>query len=300
MKKYFSILAAAVLLLTGCTDEKTTPDSSEPSESLSFSDPAPESLPVGGITYKGAASGETFLKGLDGKPIEVSEITSLADKDYKPTSVLDENNFGKAECNGFAYAFEPAIFYEKSEHPELFDNDVYIGKDAEKSLEFIRVSTGDKFGSLTVKSARSVFSTANTDPGEGYYYEGSEIEFDGEITLTGWLSIPSVNEKYPNVILDMSFDCDDEKKLPLSVNFVCDPEYGGYYHIPDSRWEIYTDIPEISLGKYHDYDDIDFHGLKEGDGWVKAEITITDVKMKYGIQGYYGPVTAALVNIKPL
>lgn len=300
MKKYFSVLAAAFLLLTGCTDEKTASDSSETSESTDFSDSAPESLPVGGITYKGSASGETFLKGLDGKPIEVSEITSLADKDYKPTAVLDENNFGKAECNGFAYAFEPAIFYEKSEHPELFDDDWYIGKDAEKSSEFIRVSAGDKFGSLTVKSARAVFSTANSYLGDGYYYEGSEIVFDGEITLTGWITIPSINPQYPSVILDMSFGCDDEKKLPLSVNYVCNPEGGGYYHVPQIVMERYSDIPEISLGKYSDYDDIDFQGLKEGDYRVKAEITVTDVKMEYGIQGYMGPVTATLVNVKPL
>ena len=299
MKKYFSILAA-VLLLTGCTGKKPASDSSEVSESSVITDSAPESAPVGGITYKGSASGETFLKGLDGKPIEISEITSLADKNYEPTSVLDENNFGKAECSGFAYAFEPAVFYEKSEHPELFNNDVYIGKEEEQSSEFIRVNTGDKFGTLTVKSARAVFSTGNTDFGEEYYYEGSEIEFDGEITLTGLISIPSINPHYPSVILDMSFYCDDEKKLPLSVNYVINPEYGGYYHIPNSRMNIYSDIPELSLGKYQDYDDLDFQGLKEGDSWVKAEITVTDVKMKFGIQGYMGPVTAALIDVKPL
>lgn len=284
-----SIMLAAVMTACGNSPESSVPDA----------DKGPESAMTGGITYKGSASGETFLKGLDGKPIDVSEIASLADKNYELTAVLDENNFGHAECHGFAYAFEPSVCYEGSENPELFDGDVYIGKAAEISSEFKKVSTGDKFGTLTVKSARTVFSTLNTDLGGGYYYEGSEIEFDGEITLTGWISIPTVDKKYPNVVLDMLFYCDNEKKLPLSVDFVCNPEYGGYYHVPSEMPEKYTDIPEIYLGKYPDYD-IDFQGLKEGDSRVKAEITVSDVGMIYGIQGNGGCVTAKITDIKPL
>lgn len=284
-----SILLAAVMTACGNSPESSVPDA----------DKGPESAMTGGITYKGSASGETFLKGLDGKPIKVSEITSLADKNYELTAVLDENNFGRAECNGFAYAFEPSVCYEGSEDPELFDGDVYIGKDAERSSEFMKVSTGDKFGTLTVKSALTVFSTINTDLGSGYYYEGSEIDFDGEITLTGWISIPSIDPKYPNVSLDISFYCDNEKKLPLSVDFVCNPKYGGYYHKPGGTIKIYTDIPEIYLGKYSDYD-LDFQGLKEGDSRVKAEITVTDIRMICGIQGNGGKVTAKITDIKPL
>lgn len=286
-----SIMLAAVMTACGNSPDRSGSDADKWGS-------APESTAAGGITYKGSASGETFLKGLDGKPIEVSEIDSLADKNYEPTAVLDENNFGHAECNGFAYVFEPSVFFEESEDPELFDNGYYTGEKGKPVTEFMRVNVGDKFNGLTVKSARAVFSTLNTDLGDGYYYEGSEIKFDGEITLTGWLSIPSVDEKYPNVILDMSFYCDNEKKLPLSVDFVCNPKFGGYYHIPrETIIGIYTDIPQISLGKYPDYD-IDFQGLKEGDAWVKAEITVTDVKMICGIQGDGGHVTAKLGNIK--
>ncbi len=276
-----SILLATVLTACNGSQEQRSSNSETPA--------------VGKITYKGATSVETFLIGLDGRPINVSEITSLTDKNFEPTSVLDKENFSRAECNGLAYAFEPNLVLQESENPELFDNDYYIGEKVQVISEFIRVNEGDEFNGLTVKTARAVFSTLNTDIGEGYYYEGSELQFDGKITLTGWITISEVNEKYPNVVLDMTFYCDSNNKLPLSLSFSKNQKY-GYYHIPWKGWKIYTDIPEISLGKYPDYD-IDFQGLKEGDAWVKVEITVTDIKMVCGIQGDTDYVTATLSDI---
>ncbi len=299
MKKQAAILISLLLAvaLTACSSSR---ERSDPDRGGSVSDQggsAPEGITSGGITYKGSASGETFLKGLDGKPISVSDITSLTDGDYKPTAVLDKNSFSRAECTGFAYGFKPNIIFEESEAPELFDEGLYIGKEAEPSSEFIKVSVGDTFGGLTVKSARTVFSDVNSNNGEGYY-EGSEIEFDGNITLTGWLNIPSLDEKYPSLVLDMTFYCDNNNKLPLSSIFNYNEKY-GFYHLPSEKLTLYTDVPEIYLGKYPDYD-IDFQGLKEGDVWTKAEITVTEVKMVCGIQGDMGHVTASLSNIKRL
>lgn len=255
----------------------------------------PESMTTDKITYNGATSGETFLKGLDGIPIDVSDITSLTDNNYKSVTELDEKSFGVAECNGFAYAFKPNLVYQKDDDPELFEEGFYIGEKVEPTSDYRRVSVGDEFNGLTVKLARTVFSTLNADFGDGNYYEGCELEFDGKITLTGWLIIPAVDEKYPDVVLDMTFYCDSNIKMPLSLSFYCNEKY-GYYHIPSEGVGIFTDIPEVSLGKYPDYN-LDFQGLTEGDAWVRAEITVTDVKMICGIQGDTGHVTATLNNI---
>lgn len=295
MKKqaFFLISIFLATVLTACNSSQ-----GQSSSNLDQDSSNSESLTVGEITYKGETSGETFLIGLDGKPINTSEITSLADKNYEPTSVLDEENFSRAECNGFAYVFKPSLVLHESDNPELFDAGFYIGEKAPVDSEFMRASVGDEFNGLTVKAARAVFSTLNTDIGDEYYYEGSELQFDGEIAITGWIIIPTVDEKYPDVVLDMAFYCDSNNKLPLSPSFICNSKY-GYYHIPGGATKIYTDIPQISIGKYPDYN-IDFQGLKEGDAWVKAEVTVTDVKMICGIQGDMGHVTATLTKIRLL
>ncbi len=295
MKKQAILLISILLatVLTACSGSREQ-SSSNSDQGNSNS----ESSTIGKITYKGATSGETFFIGLDGKPIDVSEITALTNKKYEPTAVLDKENFSRAECNGFAYAFEPNIMFEEKSNPELFANGFYVGEETQPVSDYVKVSVGDKFNGLTVKSARTVFSMLNTDIDEEYYYEGGEIEFDGDITLNGWIIIPEVDEKYPDVVLDILFYCDRDNKLPLSPLFLCN-EKNGYYHIPVEATKIYTDIPEVSLGKYPDYN-IDFHGLKEGDTWVKVEITVTDVKMVCGIQGDAGHVTATLSDITPL
>lgn len=252
----------------------------------------------GRVTYNGATSGETFLTGLDGAPIDVSEISVLQNKKYDSTTELSESDFGRAECKGIAYAYKPSFVISKESSPELFEYDEYIGKRTPPSSEFFKVKDGDKFGSLTVKNARTVFSAVNTNTGSKNYYEGSELELDGELTLTGWISIPSVDEKYPNVILDMEFYCDDTS-LPLSVDFGCNEEY-GYYHGADTRGGYYyADVPVLSLGKFPDQT-VDMGGLKEGDYDVKVEITVTNIKMVRGIQGNMSDPTAVLTDIKRL
>ena len=61
----------------------------------------------------------------------------------------------------------------------------------------------------------------------------------------------------------------------------------------------YTDVPEIRLGGYPNYD-IDFDGLSEGDINAEVEITITNIKICYGIQGNMSEPTAELVSVKRL
>lgn len=286
MKKIFAIftLTALIAALSGCSANQLPryPDLKRLDD-------------MGPIIYNGSENSETFLVGLDGKKLNANEIKYLKDKDGKPTNTLDENNFGHAECIGFGYAFKPGVYFDGENAPEKFKDGGYIGEELGRSSEFFRVNAGDKFGDLTVHYARCIFSQI---PGEEPRYEGSEIWFTGEITLRGRIDIPSQDPKYPTVVLDMNFQGDPENALPVSAGFSYDPE-SGYIHSPNSTWQTYTDVPGIRLGRYIDYD-IDFDGLSEGDIGAEVEITITNIVITYGIQGYLGDPTAKLTSVKRL
>lgn len=287
MKKIFAIftLTAVIAVLSGCSANR------QPPYDRCFS----RLDDMGPIIYNGSKNAGTFLTGLDGKKLNASEIGYLRDKNYEPTNILDEDNFSRAECIGFAYAFKPGVYFDEKNSPEKFKNGEYIGEKIGRSSEFFRVNAGDKFGDLTVFSARCVFSQI---PGEDIKYEGSEIRFAGQITLRGRIDIPSQDPKYPTVVLDMNFQGDSENALPISAGFSYDPE-SGYIHAPNENWNIYTDVPGIWLGRYIDYD-IDFDGLSEGDIGAEVEITISNIVITYGIQGYLGDPTAKLVSVKRL
>lgn len=283
MKKLSAIVITAVLLagLAGCDKHIDSGD---------FSSTTSETVFVGEVTYNGSTTAETFLTGLDGKSITAAEITRLAVKDSKMDGVLDEISFERAECDGFAYAFEPSVYFDKSLNPEMFNEDVFIGE-GDNSTEFIRVNVGDKFGGLTVKSARTIFSAINMNDA---YYEGSEIEFDGEITLTGELHIPLEVKDYPyEYNLPMTFK---PKSFPISVDFSAID--GKFYHYVGSGIGTYSDAPTIALGTLRDCD-IDLDGMSNGFTYL-AQITVDNVKMCCGIQGYAGGIEANLLNVKRL
>lgn len=295
MKKMLAIFTLTAIIsaaLSGCAKQHTADDDGE----------SEKPVDMGAIHYIDSTESETFLVGLDGKNIKASEIKYLKNKNYEPTNILDENDFGHAECIGFAYAFKPSVYFDSTIAPDKFSSDgySYTGEDTAASSEFIRVNVGDKFGDLTVKSARCVFSNYNVHVDSDDYlgYEGSEIELDGEITLRGRLYIPPRDPKYPGMVQDMQFQGSVENGLPISAEFWHSPEL-GFCHVPNSSVFTYTDVPEIRLGGYPDYD-IDFDGLSEGDINTEVEITITNIKICYGIQGNRSDPTAELVSVKRL
>lgn len=284
--KTFAVVWATVVLiagLAGCKHEEVPTGSTESWEKLD-------------VTYNGSTTAETFLIGLDGKAITAAEITLLTDKNSKQTAVLDENDFERAECDGFAYAYVPSVYYDKETNPEMFNlNNMFIG-DEIKSTEFMRVKVGDKFGGLTIKSARTVFRVNDTN---STYYEGSEIEFDGEITLTGTLVMPNVpplNAPYPDAETPIRLDVTKETAFPLAVGFTF--ENGKFYHNFDI-YDVYTDIPGIWLGKFSEYNNIDFGGLSWCDS-TAAEVTVNNVRVSYGIRGAAIGISANILNIKRL
>lgn len=283
--KTFAVIWTTVMLIAGLTGCNREEPPTSPAESWEKLD----------VTYNGSTTAETFLMGLDGKAVTAAEITLLTDKNSKQTAVLDESNFERAECDGFAYAYVPSVYYDKETNPEMFNlNNMFIG-DEIKSTEFMRVKVGDKFGGLTVRSTRAVFRANDTN---GEYYEGSEIEFDGEITLTGTLEMPDVplDAPYPDAEVPIRLDVTKETTFPLAVEFIS--ENGEFYHRFED-YHVYTDIPNIWLGKFSEYNNVDFGGLSWCDS-AAAEVTVDNVSMCCGIWGSPSGISANILNIKIL
>lgn len=277
MKRFASIIVTTIFIagLAGCNKSA---DLEDPSDTVS------ESVFVGEVTYNGSTTAETFLMGLDGKAITTAEITRLIVKDSKMDGVLDETNFEWVECDGFAYAFKTRAYLNESANSEIINKD-------DNLTEFIRVNVGDKFGGLTVKSARTVFSAVNLNDA---YYEGSEIELEGEITLTGELSIPMEVEHYPYPYNPpMTFK---PNSFPISVDF--NAVNGKFYHYVVPGLGSRSDIPTIGLGTLRDCN-IDLDGMSDGFTYT-VQITVDNVKMCCGIQGDAGGIDANLLNVKRL
>lgn len=142
---------------------------------------------------------KTFLICPDGTAVLFSEISEMysgneSTNDKKNLTLPQIENAArgkqdfKAVCEGFAYGYFPEPSFDLGNSSDKFDN-TNIGTEYDRSSDFFRVKTGDKFGTLTVKHARSFFSTNWNLNGlsniPGAYYSGSLIEYDGEIELTG-------------------------------------------------------------------------------------------------------------------
>lgn len=275
MKKIFALITLAAVIVTSTsllTGYKTI--KSRGSEG----DSGP--VDMGPIYYNGSTEGETFLIGLDGNKIKASEIKYLLNKNFKPTNILDENDFRQATCEGFTYAFKPSEYTDSTIEPDKFINNGYdyIGERTAASSDYFRVNVGDKFGGLTVKSAKCNFNAYTLNKEEYLGYNRGELEFDGEITLTGTLVIPDRLPQYNNMVMEMKFYSELENGIPLSLECSYRPEFGAdIQHGVHEQYKTYSDIPHLDLRKITEYD-LDFDGLSHGDS-ARVEITVTGLRL---------------------
>lgn len=284
----FMLTAVIAAALSGCAKQR--PDDSNGEDD--------KPVDMGAIYYNGSTESETFLVGLDGKNIKASDIKYLTDKKSKPTNVLDEKNFGHAICEGFVYAFKPSVYFGEESSPEMFRDGEYIGESSAASSEYFKVRVGDKFGNLTVKSADCKFCASTIDGQLHLGYMEGEIEFDGEITLTGLLDIPPLLTNYGDLEMEMHFYSDLENGLPLSLECLYKPEFSSdIYHCAGSGYKTYSDLPLLDIGKLSDYD-LDFDGLTHGDT-ARVEITVTELRL-IGQLGNICFAYGKLVDIKRL
>ncbi len=186
-----------------------------------------------------APSGEpTFLIGLDGKPILTSEITRLENTD-KTAETLTKDDIGAlALCDGFVYLKEPSgTAYNSYTNPELFDipGFEFLGELPENKNEWKRVYVGDEICGLKLKKASSMFYVNDYESylfPERFYSpynpetnENPVCEFEGTITIDGFLYICPNSVQYPESNEFMTFT-PAEDKLPVMAGFNADKDVG--------------------------------------------------------------------------
>ncbi len=301
MKKINAVIfALSLLCLTGCNSESTPQNSDNSSQTTSISEnnsseiPQSESESSEPEVPKGKP---TFLTCPDGTVIYTSQITKYQDraryadgshKQY-PLDTFNWETFTditspEVVCEGFAYAFTPRFNVNVSEAPDKFTEfngvQIYSGEELPPSSEYFKVKVGDKFGSLTVKSAQSIFSNSNaySMPEEaknipGVYLTDAVIEYEGEVEMTGCIQVMKTEGYSSSGDLWFYPDGSSVSKIPV-IHYSVDMEL-GVNHFAFSHLGAYGELCEIKLGNMFDYD-TDFDGLEPGDDFVRVKITIKD------------------------
>lgn len=291
MKKFTSIIIMAALLagLAGCDKPANPSDSSTTNESTTTT---VESTQSGEPTIEPVPEGEpTNLVGLDGKRIYTSEInTNLTDpeiierlSDYtfyqepiKPNAVMDSFLFFKPSTG---------ISYNIHDNPELYAENEngfmhFVGEVPENTNEWQKVNVGDEICGLTLKTAE--MGLVMDEDGDfiptGWYYS----EFDGEITLTGYLYVSSPAELYnlPGGGMELYF-FDGSVPLPAGsavTNYSFDKisfsdgtifNHGDFMGI--------SEVPTLSFDETIDETSVDMTGITLGDV-VKVKATVSNFR----------------------
>lgn len=316
MKRIISLTAllAVIMTLTSCASAENSSDplssyNSSQSVSDAVSDNSEDSVESSGdedgtdsFSEPQKPAGEaTFLTLPDGTPIYTSQITKYQKQaEFHGTHeqyALDTfnretftDNFMDAEavCEGFAYVYTPHPTISFAEHPEKFTESggirEYIGEEIPPEKKYFRINVGDKIGDLTVKSAQTRFSNYeasmyNGDPDDvpGIYLTGADIQYDGELEMTGYISVRET--KGYDTAGDLYFTPIGEcaSLIPLAeYKFRSDISPMGVYHETFQFESAYGDLDTIGLGNMYDYDNIDFAGLKPGDDQVLVKLTLKD------------------------
>ncbi len=318
MKKIFTAFCAAALLvniaaLTGCKPN------GEGSDTLSGSDRSSMSDMSSGISENNSAEisqsepeipkGEpTFLICPDGTPVytsEISEVYTGSEWDGNKETITFEQaeQYARAcegefnvKCEGFSYGFIPERALNCVDDPEMFkeagngENFDFVGEELDEygygkfSTDYIRIKTGDKFGTLTVKSAYTLFSNdrflKEFSETPGAYISGGAIEFDGEVELTGYVNVWEDTD-YQGAGGTMIFypDGDSSMKIPI-ISYEYSMEHIKGHHRGPHSVGYYGDW-ECSLGNMSEVE-CDVSGLHKGDVFVKVKITADSVTSGHG------------------
>lgn len=307
MKKFTTIITGILITtavlattLSGCDKQSGSGNSSteQSTESTVESTQSTQSTESTSITEFVPTGEPTFLTCPDGTPIYTSQISKYQDSarnadgshEQFPIETFNmetftDNTTPQVVCEGFAYGFIPRYCVNITEAPEKFTNsdgiDMYSGEELPPSNEYFKIKTGDKFGSLTVKSAQSIFSNSvayflpvEEQDISGVYLTGAVIEYEGEVEMTGCIQVMKT-EGY-NTEGDLWFYPDGGfvSKIPAVLyRYFSDLEPKGIYHAAEGGSPSYGELCVITLGNMYDYD-IDFDGLEPGDRLMRVKIIV--------------------------
>ncbi len=276
IKKSFAVFTAALaVLLTGCSYTDSSDSSQSTVQQSDIQLNVNTSSHLSGNSQNEPKGEPTFLIGADGLPIYTSEITEVTAGEFGydviPVDQLDKKTFAQVICDGFAYVHDSRINVLAIEDPDKFDNGVYIGEELPPSAEFRRLRTGDKVGTLTVRSASTTFSRESELTEHGSYLESSSVFFDGEITITGYLSIYE-NPLYQDGMVSFM---PAESTLPQMFYQYADGV--GVSHAPVLGNGSYGETAMFNLG-YLQGIKADLSGLRVGDTNVKVRAVIGNIR----------------------
>lgn len=248
----------------------------------------------------------TIFIGPDEKPIYDTDVTKITsdypDFNKKPTEITAEDEGVTIFCKGFQYFKEPeGTAYCTYENPEKFDGAEFKNVLPENKNTWKRINIGDEICGLTLKSATSTFnnySKENFDHYQTYYTCDVPdfnvfAEFDGNVTLTGYLN-SSCRSSYEPDGGELRLTPTENKLpiMPASIMYKIEPEtyviaksYGG--------GEMYA-VNEINLIGIGNPSGIDLGCIGIGD---TAYVRLTISNIKYLVAG---TVTADLVDIEVL
>lgn len=286
MKKILTAFTAAALLLSGCSvgnesgSQSTVTQSGEHQSDTPQNSAETQSGTSPDSSQAEPAGEKTFLIGADGLPIYTSEITEATVADSNdalggrgiPVEELDENTFASVTCSGFAYVHDSRIIVSAIDDPDKFEDGlVYIGEELPPSAEYRRLHTGDRVGELTVRLAETVFTSDSELAEYGSYLGWSSLYFDGELTITGYLSITE-NPLYQDGMVRLF-----PAESPLPQMFYQYTENVGISHAPVLSDGYYSETAAFSLG-YLEEINADMNGLKIGDTNVKVRAVIGNIR----------------------
>ena len=281
-------------------------NSSIPEENELNSD---SSLSDGTIDMPPAPGGTpTIFIGPDGEPVydtDVMKITNYYVEDFSKTAaeITAEDEGTEIICEGFQYFKEPGgTAYNSYNNPEMFDGFEFKGEMPVNNNPWKRVNVGDEICGLTLKSAVSQFYIGYGDDNDfeerGTYYNdeiphvyqysenGALAEFEGSITLTGFLSSSPKSYYFPDGGF-MDF-CPIENKLPVMCydEFKTEPDtYSvmGRSGAACAVGESYIIIKINKESNVKNQQNIEFVDEKPGIGdTVLARVTLTDITYGYG------------------
>lgn len=274
------------------SDSSDISDGSENSDN-SDSDPEPQK-----------PEGEpTFLTLPDGTPIYTSEITKYQNPsefhgthEQYPLDTFNKETFTDVECpevvcDGFALAFIPRPNISISDNPDKFTESngifTYTGDDMQPSREYFRLKVGDKFGSLTAKSAQVRFSNykaqwygGDPDAIAGIYLTGAEIKYEGEVEMTGSICVMKTEGYHTEGDLWFYPEGGCVSQIPAAdYHFDSSDPGAGVHHCASGGYVqggyVYGELNLITLGNMYDFGNVDFDGLQPGDS-VRVKITVKD------------------------
>lgn len=268
-----------------------------------------------------APDGEpTIFIGPDGEPVydsDVVKITNYYVEDFSKTAaeITAEDEGTEIICDGFQYFKEPAgTVYNSYDDPEMFDGFEFKGEMPENNNAWKRVNVGDEICGLKLKSAVSLFYIGYGDDNDfeergtyckfkdpyAYQYaeNGELVEFEGSLTLMGFLSSSPRSYYFPDGGF-MDF-CPIEDKLPVMCydEFKTEPNTYSVMGSSDTTCTVGESIIVININRDSDIknqQNIEFVDEKPGIGdTVLARATLTNIAYGYG---YY---TADFSNVEIL